>query len=466
MQELMRQIFSPRNLGLAGLCLLAWVYLILFRYDSFGIEEGAARALLLNWSIAHQIASPIALYGVPDLRSILFIILDLHWAGSLAAAKVFTMLILFGSALILYRWNESQAGDESAMIATALLLISPVALMQTDAIGSGIYLLGAFAVFQPLEHAFKQSDRALSSWYFLLIVLTAFSVSLHPMGLAMPAVLLWVWRSELLKAGKGRYLLIGILSATIVMLLLRWGWHGMESTEINPLALLANVFLGPELIHKGNQWEIGLIPATLLAIVAVAHLWKRASEPLSLLLLAASIIGLTHPDTSWSLIAYATLLYLGIPQLVRFNQRYGWSGLVGQRGMVLLLVMVTATISMSTLRHYRAIGENGLKSATDSVIAVLAQEAEDTKAPFVAASQWPARTVLATRRDVLPLPPATEDPATFAKQIKGLTHLAFNPYDPDMHKLARNAAALSHKLETIALLPGGVVLKARQPDTK
>ena len=463
MQQFLKQALSPRYLGLAGLCILAWIYMALFRYDNFGIEEDAARALLLNWSIIHQIASPIALYGAPDLRAILFIILDLHWAGNLVAAKVFSMLTLFGTGLLLYRWSEKKFGDEAAMISTVLLLISPIALMQADAIGSGIYMLWGFVLVHLLAEAYRSSESTISGWFFLLILMTAFTVSMHPMGFAVPIVLAWLWRRELLSAGKGRNLLIGVILATALMVMLRWGWNGMEAAASNPLALFENVLLGPNLIHSAGHWGIGLILITLLAIVFALQIWNKTADPMTLLLIVASVIGLLHADPAWAMIAYASLLYLGIPQLIRFNRRYGWQGMVGQRGMVLIGVMVLATVSMTTLRDYRQINIHQLKNDTDTVIAVLAQEAQDTKVPFIAASQWPARTLLATRRDVLPLPPAAKDVETFQKKIHGLTHLAFDPQKPELHELALNAAALSHQLETIALLPGGVVLKVRQP---
>ena len=95
---------------------------------------------------------------------------------------------------------------------------------------------------------------------------------------------------------------------------------------------------------------------------------------------------------------------------------------------------------------------------------VLEAEAADTNLAFVAASQWPARTLLACHRDVLPLPPSTEDDALFRKQTKGLTHFTFSPQDPALHDLSRNMAALTDKLDTIALMSGGVVLKTKHTD--
>jgi len=111
------------------------------------------------------------------------------------------------------------------------------------------------------------------------------------------------------------------------------------------------------------------------------------------------------------------------------------------------------------------------KDWMDQFIAVLQKEAETAPVDqFIAASQWPARTLLVTRRDVLPLPPVSTDIQDFEAKIKGITHIVFNPQQKEMHDLARNMAALSHKYETIALLPGGVVVKLKpamiHPDNK
>ncbi|MFQ5345230.1 MAG: hypothetical protein ACE5DZ_04630, partial [Mariprofundus sp.] len=116
----------------------------------------------------------------------------------------------------------------------------------------------------------------------------------------------------------------------------------------------------------------------------------------------------------------------------------------------------------SAAKNSYATRQMELKSDIDQVIAVLEKEAETAPVDqFIAASQWPARTLLVTRRDVLPLPPTSADIQEFERKIKGITHLAFNPQQQEMHDLARNMAALSHKYETIALMPEGVVVKLK-----
>ncbi|MDX8407782.1 MAG: hypothetical protein R8L58_05300 [Mariprofundaceae bacterium] len=451
---------KPRHLGLVGMVALAWAFMSLFRYDNYGIEEAAAIDLLINWSIIHQIASPVALFGVPDLRAIFFVPLDLYWAGSLAAAKVYTLFTLLGTALLLYRWGERQFGGESSMMATALLLIAPITLMQTDAIGAGIFMLFCFAVAGWLNEAIHESGTLMPSWYFLLILITGMAVSMHPMGLAIPLVLGWQWLRDSEQKKKGMRLMIGIAIVTVLMVFVRWGWNGMDAAVANPLTALADAILGSPLLHEPS-WGIGLIIADVLLIAIGMHLYRKNTDSLSLIFIAASLIGSLHADHAWALIAWATTLFLGLPLLIEINERLGWRGLAGQRGLLLLVIVLIATISMLNTRALGVIGKQHLKNDTDTVISVLEREAADPDKAFVAASQWPARTLLATKRDVLPLPPALEDTAMFKRNIAGVTHFAFNPQLPSMHALARNAAALSDELETIALLPGGVVLKAR-----
>jgi hypothetical protein len=134
---------------------------------------------------------------------------------------------------------------------------------------------------------------------------------------------------------------------------------------------------------------------------------------------------------------------------------------MGQRGILLLLVVGIATLSMLNTRQASLVAKQHMKGPVDSLIAVLESESANPDTHFIAASQWPARTLLVCRRDVLPLPPASDNMAAFRKKTDGLTHIAFNPQLESMHALARNAASLSDTFETIALLQGGVVLKAK-----
>ncbi|HCS12220.1 MAG TPA: hypothetical protein DIW28_00225, partial [Zetaproteobacteria bacterium] len=249
MMSKLQEAFQPRYLGMIGLCLLAWAFLSMFRYDNYGIEESAALDILLNWSIVHQIASPVAFFGVPDLRAVFFIPLDMYWAGSLIAVKVFTMYILFGTALMMYKWSAEVHSGESSMMATALLLIAPIALMQTDAIGSGVYLLFCFVVIGWLNQMVRDSEKALPSWFFLQLMMAALAISMHPMGLAVPLALGIHWWRNAGDAGKTRRMIASVSFVTIFMLFVRWGWYGMDDAAANPLSILGDSLLGSPLLH-------------------------------------------------------------------------------------------------------------------------------------------------------------------------------------------------------------------------
>ena len=43
----------------------------LLRFDPYGIDEPAARALLLNWTVADHVVNPIVVFGLPDLRPLI-----------------------------------------------------------------------------------------------------------------------------------------------------------------------------------------------------------------------------------------------------------------------------------------------------------------------------------------------------------------------------------------------------------
>src|SRR3990172_241812 len=138
--------FIARYWGLA--VLLLWGGLALWRERStpYGLDEGAARALLLNWSVAGDVVNPIVIFGVPDFRALIFIPLGIYWPGSLIAAKAFTLLVTFVAAALLYRWSRRSLSQETALVATGLLLIAPLTLAQADALAAGPYLLLMFGL--------------------------------------------------------------------------------------------------------------------------------------------------------------------------------------------------------------------------------------------------------------------------------------------------------------------------------
>jgi len=460
---------QPRHIGLLAMCGLAFLYMALFRYDSYGIEEGAARALLINWSIIDKVANATALFGIPDLRSLMFIFLDIHWAGSLPAAKMFTLFMVFATALMLYRWGENNDSAETSTIATALLLIAPITVMQVDSISSGVFLLFCFICAFWLEKMYDDNRHTLPGSIFMLILISAFAVSLHPMGLALPIALLLLWlpkKDNLVDSKKRRNLMIGIGSSSMILLIMRWGWSGLES-QGGHLASLGAILSGSPILQATPPIGYGLIVASLLSFTIAVYIYRRYFELFSLTLVIACLIGLLRPDTSWALMALTCILFLGLPMLTALHRKTGIQNLIGQRGLILILIVVCTSIFTSADKHYRMISQLKLKSDVDYLLTSAAAIANENKDEFIIASQWPARTMLATKRDVLPLPPQRilKDATIFSEKTAGITHFMFDPNATKNKALARISASLGHQMEAIELLPAGVIIQVNRGKT-
>ena len=194
----MLEKITPRYQAL--LILLAWGTILLtaglIRVDAFGIEEGAARALLLVWSVVDRVINPIFIMGLPDLRALLFAPVGIYWPGSITAAKVFTGLITFASALFFHRWSRSTNNNETALIGAGLLLIAPLTLAQINAISAGPYLLLGFGLGLWMNQSYRRVARPLGGWFFLQLLLIAILTSIHPIALAYPLALIIEWRKN------------------------------------------------------------------------------------------------------------------------------------------------------------------------------------------------------------------------------------------------------------------------------
>lgn len=448
----------PRFWALIALVIWGGLTLWLLRRDAYGLDEGAARALLLNWSVADNVVNPIVTFGVPDFRALIFVPLGIYWSGNILAAKVFTLLITFAAGALFYQWSCRTASKEVALIATGLLLIAPLTLMQIDALGVGPYLVLIFGLGVWLDWSYRSLPRPLGGKYFAQLVLVASAVSLHPAGLAYPLALVWTWHNDPLDTRSQRHIYIGVAVAVVLVALLRAGWHGLEWWA-NPLDALANVVMGPRLEEAG--WLPGALVAFALLGVLVSSVRNLLSDLMGRVLALALIFGLPTADPAWALVVSALLLYYGVPRLIDLNETIGGAGFAGQRGGVMLLIFIAATWFMGVDRNYYGFVRSGVLPPQDQLILTLALEAADPKQPFRAASQWPGRTMIAVKRDVLPLPPPAKNGAALLKTIPGITHLIFDPADPDNKSLGRNIAELGGAMETLALQPGGVLIKVR-----
>jgi hypothetical protein len=445
----------------------------LVRLDAFGLNEGAALALLLNWSVSDKVVSTVIALGGPDFRALLMTPLGIYWSGSIIAAKVFTLIITFAAAMIMYSWSRTRSGqedDETALIATGLFLIAPVTLGLASSIGTGPFLLLLFGLGWYLDKRYRASEHSISGLYFLQALLVAITVTLHPMGLAYPLALAWRWYKDPKSEKQKKQVWIGIAIATGVILAMHTGWIALHWWH-NPLTSLTYMILGN---GTGDPADIspypGLIPAILLLVVLYKQAKFLLNDLLGTTFLLALLLGLLVADFNWAMIVLAVILYCGIPLLIRVNQALGkQAGFIGQRGLVMVALLITTTIFMQ-VDHARAIQiASGIMSPQDELIELLipeAAKAAKNKQPFLAASQWPARTMLAVRADVLPLPPAAKDGPAQLKMMKNITHIMFNPNDPSNTGLTRNFRSISQATETLARMQAGIILKMRNATGK
>src|SRR5487761_2264380 len=203
------KLIPDRYWGYLALLLWGALTLFLLRHTAYALDEGAAKAMLLDWSIGDQVASSAVTLGIPDMRALLWLPVGYLWPGQIFAMKVITVLMLAFTAAGLFLWQKRHATEESALLATGLLLIAPITLQQVDTLSPGVGLLAAFVAGAWLDRACRESPRAFGGLYFLQLAVCAFSVSLHPAGLAYPLSLMMSWRLQPLDRTQQRIFYIG-----------------------------------------------------------------------------------------------------------------------------------------------------------------------------------------------------------------------------------------------------------------
>ena len=473
----------------AIVALIVWALGVVALLDRtpYGLDEGTARAVLFLWSISDQVVSPIVTMGIPDFRAVYLIPAGVFFSGSLLAAKLCTLIGFVAVVLGLHRWRSQQGDAETALIASGLLLLSPLTVTSIDHIAIGPFLLLTFLLGAWADLTYRITRVRFGGFYFAQLLFCVAAVSLHPAGLAYPIVLAISWirdrPAEPLEPGMipGRertHVLTGITVAALFGALLAAGWPH-QHWFANPLAVFVEQVFGlvPE-SSRGSAVILALGAVTLLALLIV--LWRTRAQVLAdrfvaTLVLAAAIASLSG-DTTFCLLALVLLLYLGYPLLLR--ARLGKAGgLFGQRGIALVVLVAFSTLFLSADRARFASIRQGLElSAQDQLIATLADavqrshpvltqpglvtEEQKAKSGPRVASQWPGRTMIACRCSTLPLPPAADEQAKFVANLRGIDYVVFDPKDPVNSALARGFALLGGaQAETIALEPGGVLLR-------
>lgn len=454
----MLEKITPRYQAL--LLLLFWGTLLLttgvLRMDAYGVDEAAARALLLVWSIVDRVINPVIVLGIPDLRALLFAPIGIYWPGSIVAAKVFTALIAFAGILMCYNIYRRHNREEAALIGSGLMLIAPLTLAQINALAAGPYLLLGFALGQWLDSAYRRSQRAWGGWFFLHMLVIMIITSIHPLAIAYPLALVIEWYRRPVDPRQQRHVFIGVACAVVITLLLRGGWTGVAWLS-NPFRALSGVIWG---VTGDESFTISsaLIAFTLamLLLLKFKQLWRDFS---GLILLLTIIPGLFYADLNWAFMVLALLLYSGTTALIELNSKLGGNNFAGQRGLVMLALFIVTTLFLQGDKARRQAIEANLLPPQDALIQDLALEVEDASPNAVQImSQWPGRTMLATRRKVFPLPPDYPDSETFLKNIKGTTHIIFDPRTPANRKLSANLANLTAISETLYMERGGVII--------
>lgn len=447
------------------LALFAWIGIAisigLIRTSPFGLDEEAARGLLFTWTIADNVVNPIVIFGVPDFRALLYAPIGAYWSGNLLAAKIMSLTVAFIAVAMLYRWARKTCSSETALIASALFIISPTLIMQVDSLSAGPYILLGFALGAWLDQAYRKTDKHFGGWYFLQLVWAAILTTLHPVALAYPLVIAWSWYRNPHQTKKSTHIYVGLAVASILALLIHGVWRDISLFQ-NPIEVLAIALQGSVIWSAEDIVMLpGIIAATILLILLAIDFRSFKKDLLGKMILVSIIAGLAMPDKNWAFICVAFLLYRGFHHTIRFSQKRNRNTRLSQQGITLGLALLISTVFMLQDKNHILTIKHAVLSPEDSLLQSLMIEAADNTKPFIVATQWPGRAMIATRRDAFPLPPSFDDPDTMLTAIKSVTHLAFNPKADENKKLTEAISNLGGETETLAYLKGGVIISVR-----
>ena len=464
----------------AILSLLLWGALcfLLLNKTAYGIDEGAAHALLLAWSVADNVVSSIVTLGLPDFRAVILAPVGYLWTGNILAAKIATILVMAGAAWAFHAWKKRSGDSEGALLATGLLLISPLVLDQIDTISAGPYLLLTFALGAWADQMYREKPQAFGGKYFAQLFLCMASVTLHPIGLAYPLALLWSWYRDPINRKQQGYFIGGIALTVTLTLLLTMGWRNVEWFA-NPVMGLSSILFGST--EGGDtgamRWISGIGTLFILLLVIFKQAKNLWADLLGRACLAALVIGILTGDEVLGMIVLATCLYWGLPLILQ-RPTDVQGGFWQQRGVAMLLIFVIATAFMNIDKaRYQNVLEGNLVPR-DNLIKALVENIEgpqsnqtasksSSEKPIKIASEWPARTMLACRCNTLPLPPSAKDDQALFAMLRGINYLIFDPRNPHNSSLSHNLALMgAGKVETIVLQQGGVIVEIKNSPTE
>ena len=461
----------------------------------YGLDEATARAVLVLWSASDHVAAPVVTLSVPDFRALFLLPAGILFSGSLVAAKLATLLYLVAAVLLLFLRRRAQGDSETPLLASGLLLLSPLAINAIDRIAVGPYLLVTFLAGAWADESYRTHRLRFGGFFFAQLLFSIAAITLHPAGLAYPLVLLWSWLRNpppeppargVIPGRERTHVLIGLVVAMLLGLALAWGWP-LQHWFANPVrALGADVFAFPRenLSMGAAPWLLGALVAAALAAVVIGMRRSLREDRFAATLVLAAAIGLATGDSTFALMAFVLILYWGFPQLLRVHLGHAQGlagGFASQRGMAFAALLVLSTAFLVIDRGHYSDERLGLQTLSphDQLISALsdAVQAEQAKrekerrpgvmtavdrakASVKVASQWPGRTMIACGCSTLPLPPASRDLRAFAANLHGLDYVIFDPRTPHNRPLSQDFAMLGgSNSTTVALQEGGVVLR-------
>lgn len=261
---------------------------------------------------------------------------------------------------------------------------------------------------------------------------------------------------------------MGIGITVVVILAMRTGWIDIAWGS-NPLVSLHNAVMGYNLRDPAIESVAAGIVCILPLLYLLIRDYKRMlSDLMGSMITLSLVVGLVAADNNWALIAVAFLLYRGIPALITLNKSLNRFGFAGQRGIVFIVIFIVTFVFMQSDKSYAKQLALGAETPKDQLILRLAEEAEQKDTPFLAASEWPAQTMIICKRDVVMLPPARENGQALLESMKSkksnkqITHIMFNHRNPKNHDLAKNITEITSATETLDIQQQGVIIKIRQ----
>ena len=252
-------------------------------------------------------------------------------------------------------------------------------------------------------------------------------------------------------------LFIGLSLMLFFVLASRMGWPSLELFS-NPIPALSTVLEGD--LTDAPSFGVGLLALGMLLLTLLAGLRHVRDNLFSCMLFGGVAVGAICADMAWAELVLTYILFEGLYGLISVNNRFGGYGLMRRRGIVVVCVlMLTMGFMLGDKQRFLFNQAHGMHRV-DQVIAKIGRLTANMRGQTLVASQWPARTMLATRHGALPLPPVRADnPDGFLRQMHGVIFLVYDHHDPRMKAMNRQVAELSNRIKTESILPGGIILR-------